>query len=82
MFVSILFEKCSEQGINVIDIFTNYITEDYRTIRKYLFDGVHPSTLVLSHIFNELNHKLNISINIPFKWRIREFLRHIKKFIK
>ncbi|MFE3871986.1 SGNH/GDSL hydrolase family protein [Flavobacterium sp. ZS1P70] len=81
IFNDILKCEAEKKGIGYLDIYTNYVDSNNFTKRKYLWDGIHPSTAVIIDIIFQLNSKLNTNLTISFCWNVREFLRKIKAFL-
>ena len=78
IFNDILKKQALIYAIDYLDIFTKYVDTYNFTKRKYLWDGIHPSTDVVKDIVLQLNLIFNSELTFSSRWIFREYLRKIK----
>jgi lysophospholipase L1-like esterase len=74
-----LIMLCEVSKIPFIGIFDR-ATQNNKTNKDYLWDGIHLSTKALPILIEQINQKIEINLPIPIKWSIREKIRLLIKY--
>lgn len=80
IFTSYLQKRAQEADFIYIDIFNSYVNDENLTKRAYLWDGVHPSAIVLFDVFKQLKNSIGIDYSPNITWKFFQYLKQIKKY--
>jgi hypothetical protein len=73
--------KCEQYEIPTIGVLNDTVTEDNKTIKKYLWDGIHYSRIVLPQLILQLREITGYSLKYPLLWLIKDRMRRVKYFL-